>query len=400
MERSSSSARNPSQVSVKTAFTVTATALAVLAGVWFAWRTSFAWILTAAALLFAVALNRLVEWLRAHRVPRGAAIALVMVGVLGGLVGLGFLIVPPVIDQATALGSDWPRIVSELEHSAAYRYATHHAAMQGVLDHIGRAAPQALGTVLSVLRGSVTALVALVTVLFVTLFMLTSGRSLVWFALAQASPERRGRYAEVIRKIYRTLGAYVAGHFFIVGLQACATSTFLAIVGVPFFLPLGITSAVASLVPFAGVIIMGVAISIIAWASGGLWTGIATAIYYVAYQQFENHVLYPLVYRRAVQVNPLVTILAVLFMAELGGIAGAILAVPLAAAGHIVIRELLAVRRARLGIPTIPPTGRVLEDADEETLGSDDRRGVRPGQQDRERSGSSAEGDAWSPDRQ
>jgi predicted PurR-regulated permease PerM len=347
-------------VSVKTAFTVAVTVLAVVGTAWFLLRTTRALLVTAASLLIAVALNRVVQWLQAHRVPRGVGIALVMLAVVGAVVGLGFLIVPPVIDQASALVAEWPRIVAAIQRSSLYRIAAQHADLQSVLERAERAAPQALGAAVAVVRGSATALVAFVTVLFVTLFMLTSGRPLVWALLAQARPERRARYADVLVKIYHALGGYVAGHVFIVGVQACATSAFLAIVGVPFFLPLGITSAIASLIPFAGVTVMGIVISTIAWASNGLWTGMASAIYYVAYQQLESHLLYPLVYRRAVEVNPLLTVLGVLFMGELGGIAGAILAVPLVAAGHIVVRELLAERRARLGIPTVPPTPAVL----------------------------------------
>jgi putative heme transporter len=346
----------PSQVSIKTALTVSATVLGVAVGAWFLWRTTTALLATAGSLLIASALNRLVDQLETHHVPRGAGIAVVMLGILAVMVGLGFLIIPPIVEQANALVAAWPKILSTVQGSSLFQYASRHTTLQNLLERAQAAAPQALGAALAIVRGSATALVASVTVLFVTLFMLTSGRPLVWSLLAQARPERRARYARVTRNVYHTLAAYVAGHVFIVGVQGCATSTFLAVVGVPFFLPLGITSALASLIPFAGVTVAGTVISVVAWASGGLWTGVATAIYYVAYQQLENHVLYPLVYRRAVAVNPLLTVLGVLFMAELGGIAGAILAVPLVAAGHVVVRELLAERRARLGIPTVAPT--------------------------------------------
>jgi predicted PurR-regulated permease PerM len=356
---------NPSQVSSKTAFTVSVTVLGVALGAWLVWRTTTALLVTAGSLLIAAALNRLVDWLEAHHLPRGAGIAVVMLGIVAAVVGLGFLIVPPIVDQANALVTAWPRIVADVQKSSAFQFAARHTTLQSLLERAQAAAPQALGAALAILRGSATALVAFVTVLFVTLFMLTSGRPLVWSLLAQARPERRARYARVTRNVYHTLGAYVAGHVFIVGVQGCATSTFLAVVGVPYFLPLGISSALASLIPFAGVTVAGAVISVVAWASGGLWTGIATAIYYVAYQQLEDHVLYPLVYRRAVAVNPLLTVLGVLFLAELGGIAGAILAVPLVAAGHVVVRELLAERRARLGIPPAVPTPAAAADGGE-----------------------------------
>lgn len=350
----------PSQVSVKTAFTVTVTVLAVAAGAWALWRATVALLVIAAALLVAVALNRTVEWLQRRGLSRGLGIAAAMLAVVAVFVGIGFVVVPPVVSQIGVLVNDWPRIVSTIERSTPYQLASRHLDLQAILQRAEAVAPQALGTVVTVLKGSVTALVAFVTILFVTLFMLTSGRPLVWALLAQARPERRPRYAEILRKVYHALGRYVAGHVFIVALQAVVTSSFLAIVGVPFFLPLGLVSALASLIPFAGVIAMGVLLSVIAWATNGLGSGIATVVYYVAYQQFESHLLYPLVYRRAVEVNPLVTIVAVLVLADLGGLAGAILAVPLAAVGHIVLREVFATRRERLGIPTVPPTRELL----------------------------------------
>ena len=91
--------------------------------------------------------------------------------------------------------------------------------------------------------------------------------------------------------------------------------------------------------------------------TGGVWKALAAAIYFVLYGQLEGNVLAPLIYRRTVDVNPLVTLLAILFMAEFIGIAGAILAVPVAAAGQIVMRELLAFRRSRgaHGGPSVPP---------------------------------------------
>jgi predicted PurR-regulated permease PerM len=74
---------------------------------------------------------------------------------------------------------------------------------------------------------------------------------------------------------------------------------------------------------------------------------LAVACYFMVYGQLEGNVLAPLVFRRTVHVNPLMTLLAVLFCAELAGIVGAVVAVPVAAAGQIVVGELLQLRRER-----------------------------------------------------
>ena len=86
-------------------------------------------------------------------------------------------------------------------------------------------------------------------------------------------------------------------------------------------------------------------VTVFVLVTGGAWKALAAAIYFVLYGQLEGNILAPLIYRRTAHVNPLVTLLAILFLAELMGIAGAILAVPVAAAAQILMREVLASRR-------------------------------------------------------
>ncbi len=345
-----------SQVSVKSAATVVLTALAIGFGAWVLWRTGAALLLTFAALLIAVALNRVVDWLERRRVPRAAGIAVAMLLLVGVLAGLGFLFIPTAVSQIEQLASEWPKLLASAQRSPAYRFLDRHLDLGAVVGRLKGHAGEVVTPALDVAKAVLDALAAVVTVIFVVLFMLAAGRPIVWGAVAQARPERRAYWAGLVREIYGAIGGYVAGHLLIVAIQAAATSTFLAIVGVPFFLPLGILSGLASLIPFAGVTVVGTLVSLLAWATNSLWTGLGTAIYYVTYQQFENHVLYPMVYRRTVEVNPLVIVLAALFMFDLFGIPGAIVAVPVTAIGHIVVAEVLRRRRERLDIPPAPPT--------------------------------------------
>jgi putative heme transporter len=335
------------QVSVKAAAKVAATALGVVVAAWIVWKTTGALVLTLIALLIAVALDRAVTIVQGHGVRRGVAIALVFCALLVILAGLGWLVIPKLVDQASALVRAAPDIAQRFRTSHAYELIERRVDVDALLGRMG----SVLSPALQVVGWTVEALAGGVTVLFVTIFMLTAGSRLLDDLLAQARPERRTEYRDVLARVYRALSGYVAGHLTILAVQGVATAVALAIAGVPFFLPLGLLSALASLVPFAGVLVMGTAVSLLAWGTSGLWSGVGVAIYYVLYQQFENHVLYPVVYRHTVNVNPLVIILAVLFMADLGGIAGAILAVPTAAAGHIVVGELLAYRRRCLRIP-------------------------------------------------
>jgi predicted PurR-regulated permease PerM len=348
---------NRSQVSAKTAATVSVTVLGIAFAAWFFWNTTGALLVVTAALLVAVALNRPIEWLERRRVPRPLGIAIAMIALLCALAGVGFLFIPPVVSQVEELVKQWPHLVSAAERTHLYRMVQQHLHVAQPMALIERHGAEAVGSALSAVQFLLTGVAGVVTVLFVTLFMLAMGGPLVRAGLAQAKPDRRGTYARVLAEIYDALGGYVRGHLLIVLVQCAATTIVLAIAGLPFYLPLGLASGLASLIPFAGVTIVGTVVSLVAWGTRGLAIGVAIAAYYVVYQQFENHVLYPVVYRRTVKVNPLVIIVAVLFLAEWGGIPGAILAVPLTAAAHIVLGALLRARRERLGIRPAAPAG-------------------------------------------
>ena len=116
----------------------------------------------------------------------------------------------------------------------------------------------------------------------------------------------------------------------------------------PFFLPLGIVAGCSSMIPYAGPIVAGTGISLIALFTLGFWHGIASGVYFIVYGIIEGNVLGPLIFRRTVHVNPLVVTLSILFLGEIAGIMGAIIAVPVVATLQIVLREVLRMRREQL----------------------------------------------------
>jgi predicted PurR-regulated permease PerM len=189
---------------------------------------------------------------------------------------------------------------------------------------------------------------AAVTVLLLMVFMLIFGGRLIRAALEEVRPESRNMYGDLLDKIYRSIGGYLGGLTLICAVNATLTTAFLAINGVPFFLPLGIVSGLSSMIPYAGPVVAGTLITLLALIVGNGWHALACVIYFVAYGQLEGNVLGPLIFRRTVHVNPLVVILSVLFLGEIAGIVGAIIAVPVVAAIQILVREGLRVRRQQL----------------------------------------------------
>jgi hypothetical protein len=123
----------------------------------------------------------------------------------------------------------------------------------------------------------------------------------------------------LLTQIYRSLGGYIGGMLLLVVTNALFAGIFLAVIGVPYFLPLAVMSGIGSVIPYVGAFLVGTVLSVVAWVNNGIWMEVFTVGYFIAYQQFENNVVSPLVYRRTVDLNPLVILIAALFMTALAG---------------------------------------------------------------------------------
>jgi len=344
-----------SQVSIKTALTAALTVLAVVALVWVVANAQVAAGLIAASALLAMALNRGVDLLVRLRLPRGVAIGVVVGAVLCAVAGGIVLLIPPVIEQLRQMAMAVPDLIDQFRHTELYEDFARAFNLAQQIDRfreeLPRYLPSALDAALGALTRAFTLLLGIVTVFFVTLFMLVFGGPLVRRLLEEALPQRRPGYERVLGHIYRSVGGYIAGLALVVSVNATATTIFLAAVGVPYFLPLGILSGISSVVPMIGAVLSGLIVTLITLSARGVWMALLVVGYFTLYQQFENQLLGPLVYRRTIEVNPLVLMLALLVLGELFGVAGAVLSVPAVAIGQILLREALRYRRRRLGLP-------------------------------------------------
>ena len=342
----------PSQVTLKTVFTVAFGVLIVLAIVEAVTNATLAVALTGAALLLAVALEHPVRMLERRGIKRPLAIAIVTFAGLGLIVGFGFTLIPPAIEQGKALVHDAPQFVRSARGSALFRTLDSRFHLGDYLMEAERRLPDLLGgaatPILNALGDLLSGIAAAVTIAFLVIFMLIFGGRLITAAVAEARPERRAMYQDVLGKIYQSIGGYLGGLTLICTINATLAISFLAIDRVPFFLPLGIVAGLSSMIPYAGPFVAGTGISLIALFTQGIGHGVASAIYFILYGVLEGNVLAPLIFRRTVNVNPLVVTLSILFLGEIAGIMGAIIAVPVVATLQIVLREVLRIRRERL----------------------------------------------------
>ncbi|QDE65800.1 MULTISPECIES: AI-2E family transporter [Myxococcus] len=349
-----------SQVTPTTVFTVCASVLAVVVLVTFMAKTRVALTLTGIATILALALEHGVARLERGRLPRLAAIALVMTTLLVIVAALALLVIPAAADQLDALVRQWPQLMEELRSSRPIQVLSDRLQALGWARRLEEATPRlatgALPTLLiRAIGGVVGVVISALTVFFLVVFMLTFGGDLIRRGLALVGPEHRMRYVRVFHNVYSATGGYLSGLALICTINATLTTVTLALLGLPYFLPLGIASGFSSLVPYVGPLIAGGVITLLTWATQGIWAAAAALAYFLLYGPLEGNVLAPLVFRRTVHVNPLLVLLAVLFCAELAGIVGAVVAVPVAATLQIISREVLLFRQERRAARTIPP---------------------------------------------
>ena len=316
-------------------------------------RQVLSWILV--AVFLALALNPAVEWLNRRWVrKRGAAVAITFVGALLVVAGIAAAFVPTLVDQVQNFADAVPGYVHDLTHGRGrlgfletkyqiVEKVRHALKTGGAARVLG-----VTGTALAVTKSVVTAVVAVLTIVFMMLFMLLEGPAWVERLYGLLPEAQRPRWEAVGRDIYRTVGGYVTGNLLISLIAGVAAGVLLFAVGVPYAVALGLVVALLDLIPLAGATIAAVIVTLVAFAASGLTIGIVVAVYFVVYQQVENHILQPLVYGRTVQLSPLAVLISVLIGAQVAGVLGALGAIPVAGTIQVLLVDWQRHRRRAL----------------------------------------------------
>jgi predicted PurR-regulated permease PerM len=313
-----------------------------------AWHV-LTWILIAA--LLAAALNPAVEAFERRGLARGYAAGIVFGLALLVLTGIGFLVIPPLVSQVSDFVNAVPDLIDDITAGRGpfgwlqddYQIVDRIRAAiekQGVGGVLGLSAP-----VLDIVRSVVTAVVGVITVIFLTFFMLLEGPRSIQGALALMPESSRPRYERVGRDIYRAISGYVTGNLLISLVAGVLSAIVLFAVGSEFAVALGLLVAILDLIPLAGATLAAILVSTVIFIETDWIRCLVVIAFFIGYQQFENHVLQPLVYGRTVQLSPLTVLCAVLVGAQLAGILGALLAIPVAGSLLAIGRELLQYRQ-------------------------------------------------------
>jgi predicted PurR-regulated permease PerM len=294
----------------------------------------------ATSIFLAVALQPAVR-LAERRMSHALAVFAVFAGLLLLVLAFLALLIIPIASQVDHLRTAAPGYIDELRHNRTINSLNERYHLVAKATEAAKALPdRAFGALGKIVSG----IVATITVLFMTLFLLLELPALVDGLLRFVPPERAEHIRRIGGEINRNVAGYVLGNLVISVIAGVVIGISLWILGVPYALALAVLMGVFDLVPLVGATVGALAAIGVAFATQGITAGIVMIVVNVVYQQIENHILQPIVYRRTVQLSAFLILVAVLLGGELLGVLGALIAIPVAGSLQLLFRELAGTR--------------------------------------------------------
>jgi putative heme transporter len=316
-----------------------AVALALsLALLWLAWLLARPIALVLAAVILANALEPVADAL-ARRMPRTFAIAAIYLALFGALAVAGALVVPSVVEQADALVENLPALIER----GRELLARLGPAVGGLGGSAAQTATSGGGgsTLLSLPLAVASSALEVVLVVFLSLYWSIAMPTLRAFALSLVPPDEKGELRTVLREIGETMGGYVRGVLIQSALIGVLVFAGLSVIGVRYAGVLAVLAALGEFVPYVGPIAAAVPAVLLALLESPTQALVVLGFYLVL-QIVEGYVLFPLVVGSQSEIPPLLIIVGLLAGGAVGGVLGALVAIPLAGALRIVALRIVA----------------------------------------------------------
>jgi len=320
--------------------------IGVLILLWFVYSVRDVLAILFVALVLSSVINPIADWFSVRRIPRSVGVLIVYIGlfsILGLVIGV---LIPPLIQEIRDLASNfnavWDRLVSGAllfrEYSLQGGFSKN---IEEGLSTVQTALTRAVGGVFTTIVNIFGGVVSFALILVMTFYMVVQedGFKRMFKVLI---PERYQLFTSgVLAKVQRKITAWIKGQLILSLVIGVVAYIALSIIGVNYALVLGLFAGIMEFVPYAGPFLGG-AVAVFFALAQSTPKAFFVVIAFIIIQQVENNILVPKVMQRAVGLNPIISILALVVGAKLGGIVGALFAIPVATAIDVVIREVLS----------------------------------------------------------
>lgn len=340
-------------ISNRTIIRIVAIVAASVLAVWmvFTLHTIIIWILT--ALFLALALESPVDRLSRYLPRRSRALAVLVVLLAVALV-LGVILVallPPFAFQLLHLVTNLPAAYQtfEQDNPGVSGLINSSLGSTSATDALKQFSSQLMsfgGSAVTITREFFGGIFAIGTIAVLTFFMVLEGPSWIEAFWAHFPARTRNKYRELLRQMHGTVTGYVNGNIVKSLIAVVASGIALIAVGSPFALALALLVGILDLIPMVGATLAAVTVSLIVLVFKGATPALIILIFFIIFQQVENYVFQPIIFKKTVEVSPLVTTLALLLGASLAGFIGALVAIPVAASLQILVKYWLSGRKS------------------------------------------------------
>jgi predicted PurR-regulated permease PerM len=339
---------HPSQVSPRTVWTVGLNVLAIVALGLILYQLRPMLALLAVSLMLALAMDPLVSLFERTRLSRGWSVMLALLSILGLFTLIGLTMVPMMVNQVSSLIASLPGFIEGLRdsnwlNSLDERFGVREVVERQLLSLSGSFAGSAIG----VLSSTVGGLVATIAVLTLAVFGLLSGRLLFEQGMQWVRPDKRPELRSLVLDMRKAVSGYLVGVVLICALGGVVTGVTTWLLGVPYFLALGLMYLMLGFIPYIGSLLVAVTVSLTTFATVGFRRALIALAICLVYQQIEGNVIQPLIQKRTLKMNPLLIAIVVIVGAMLMGVLGGVLALPVAAALQVVLQRVHRTRAHR-----------------------------------------------------
>ena len=300
-----------------------------------------------------LSLNPLVEALTRRNLRRGWAVTIVFLGVLAVFTLVGWVVIPPVVEQGSELTTNAPRMFDDLLANPWVQDVDHrYHLVQRIQEEVNKRVADGnlwagvFGGVLDAGKLIATGVFSALTVLVLTLYFLASFPAVKQAAYAVVPASRRPRTVSLAEEVMRRVGSYAIGQVAVAAINAFCAWIMMSLIGLKFAAVLAVAVGFLGLVPMIGATLGASVVAIVAFFDEPK-KALIVIIYFIVYQQIENYAVMPRIMQRTVAVPGAVTVVAALAGGALLGILGALLAIPFAAGALLLYEEVLVPRQRR-----------------------------------------------------
>ncbi len=292
------------------------------------------------AIVIASAVEPATRFLSRFKMPRVFSVVIVYILFLGVFAGIIYAFVPPLLNETSGLLTDMPSLVEMIEESEGIGALPAGVDISEVATSLNQLATKFSGSMFALVSGVFGGVITFVLILVFSFYFAVQEKGIEDF-IKVITPRNSEKYAIGLwKRSQKKIGLWMQGQLLLALIIGTLTFLGLTIIGVKYALLLAVLAGLFELIPVFGPILAGIPAIAIAFITGGVpLAGLVVALYLII-QQFENHLIYPLVVTKVVGVPPLIVIISLIVGSQLAGFLGILLSVPLAAVLQEVVKDL------------------------------------------------------------